>query len=111
MLKLGFCRVFVDWLMCPVSTVSYSFLINRTPKGFLRPARGIRQRDPLSPYLFLLCVEGLASMLRAAEERKALSGIRISKESPSISHILFADDTMIFGRANREEAAKNYDHS
>ncbi|GAA0162124.1 hypothetical protein LIER_18288 [Lithospermum erythrorhizon] len=43
MLKLGFCRVFVDWVMCLVLTVSYSFLINRTPKGFLKLAQDIRQ--------------------------------------------------------------------
>ncbi|GAA0163890.1 hypothetical protein LIER_39678 [Lithospermum erythrorhizon] len=43
-------------------------------------------------------------MLRSAEERRALSGIHISRESPSISHILFADDTMIFCRATLEEA-------
>ncbi|GAA0169691.1 hypothetical protein LIER_40809 [Lithospermum erythrorhizon] len=104
MLKLGFCNVFVNWVMCLVSTVSYSFLINGIPKVYIRPTWGVRQGDLLSPYLFLLCGKGLTSMLRSAEERRAISGIRISRESPSISHILFADDTMIFGRATVEEA-------
>ncbi|GAA0144865.1 hypothetical protein LIER_36028 [Lithospermum erythrorhizon] len=83
--------------------IPYNFLINGAPRGYLRPAWGIRQGDLLLPYLFLLCVDTLTCMLRAAEERGALSGIRISRESPSISHILFADDTMIFSKAGVTE--------
>ncbi|GAA0141175.1 hypothetical protein LIER_02379 [Lithospermum erythrorhizon] len=101
MLKFGFCRKWVDWTMCLVSTVSYG-----APRGFIRTTRGIRQGDPLLPYLFLLCVEGLTCMLRAAKTRHALTGIRISRESPSISHILFADDNMIFCRANEREGSE-----
>ncbi|GAA0153979.1 hypothetical protein LIER_12088 [Lithospermum erythrorhizon] len=103
MLKLGFCRLFVDWVMCLVSSVSYSFLINGAPRGSLRPSRGIRQGDLFSPYLFLLCAEGLTCLLGDAEERKPLIGIHVSREIPSISHILFVDDTMIFNRAGRDE--------
>ncbi|GAA0176196.1 hypothetical protein LIER_29234 [Lithospermum erythrorhizon] len=55
MLKFGFCRTRVDWTMCFVSTVSYSFLLNGTPRDFIRPTRGIWQGDLLSPYIFLLC--------------------------------------------------------
>ncbi|GAA0139922.1 hypothetical protein LIER_01375 [Lithospermum erythrorhizon] len=106
MLKMGFCRRWVDWIMCLVSKVSYSFLINGVPKGFVRPTMGIRQGDPLSPYLFLICAKGLSSMIREAELMKSLSGIKISRESPSISHILFVDDTIIFGKASRNEGAE-----
>ncbi|GAA0142298.1 hypothetical protein LIER_03230 [Lithospermum erythrorhizon] len=55
MLKFGFCRTRVDWTMCFVSTVSYSFLLNGALRDFIRPKRGIWQGDLLSPYLFLLC--------------------------------------------------------
>ncbi|GAA0151473.1 hypothetical protein LIER_43144 [Lithospermum erythrorhizon] len=103
MLRLGFCSTFVNWVMCLVSSVSYSFLINGAPKGFVRPTRGIHQGDPLWPYLFLLCAEGLSCMMKDAEERKTLFGIRISRESPSINHILFAVDTMIFSTAGITE--------
>ncbi|GAA0160613.1 hypothetical protein LIER_17131 [Lithospermum erythrorhizon] len=89
--------------MCFISTVSHSVLINGAPLGYIRPTRGIRQGDPLSPYIFLLCAEGLMCMLREVELRKSLTGIKISRESPSISHILFADDTMIFCKAVVEE--------
>ncbi|GAA0166078.1 hypothetical protein LIER_40115 [Lithospermum erythrorhizon] len=89
--------------MCIVSYVSYTFLLNGAPKGFLRPTRGIRQSDPLSSYLFLLCVEGLSFMLKKAEMKKKLTGVKVSRGSPIISHILFADDTLIFYKASKEE--------
>ncbi|GAA0147260.1 hypothetical protein LIER_36485 [Lithospermum erythrorhizon] len=85
---------------------SYNFLINGAPKDFIRPSRGIRQGDPLSPYLFLLCVEGLTCMLREFEERRALTGIKISRDSPSVSHILFGDGTIIFYKATVAEWAE-----
>ncbi|GAA0143480.1 hypothetical protein LIER_04153 [Lithospermum erythrorhizon] len=103
MLKLGFCRTWVDWTMCFISFVSCSFLINGAPRGFVRPTRGIHQGDPFSSHLFLLCAEGLTCMLRDAEIKKGLTGIKISRESPKINHILFTDDTMIFCKANKEE--------
>ncbi|GAA0170860.1 hypothetical protein LIER_25033 [Lithospermum erythrorhizon] len=86
MLKLGFCCKWVDWTMSLVSTVSYSFLINGVPCGFIRPTRGIRQEE-------------LTCMMREAKERRTLTGIKISRDSSSINHILFADDTIIFYKA------------
>ncbi|GAA0182266.1 hypothetical protein LIER_30347 [Lithospermum erythrorhizon] len=80
MLKFGFSRMLVDWTMCLVSFVSYSFLVNGAPR------------------------EGLSCMLRDGEERKALTRVKISRESPNISHILFADDTMLFCKASGAEA-------
>ena len=53
-----------------VCTASYSMLINGEPQGFITPSRGIKQGDPLLPYLFLLCVEGLSSLLRKAKENR-----------------------------------------
>ncbi|GAA0148329.1 hypothetical protein LIER_07804 [Lithospermum erythrorhizon] len=70
MRKLGFSEIWINWVMCLVTSVSYSFLINGTPTGFIRPNRRIRQGDPLSPYLFLLCAEVLTCMLREAEGKK-----------------------------------------
>ena len=59
----------------------------------------MRQGDPLSPYLLLLCSEGLSSLLAHEEEVGALEGIRVCRNAPSISHLLFADDSFILMKA------------
>ena len=65
--------------------------------------RGLRQDDPLSPYLFILCAEGMTSMIKQAERNNILHGIKVCRRAPSISHLLFADDSFLFFRANEVE--------
>ena len=78
----------------------FSVLINGEPKGKIIPTRGLRQGDPISPYLFLLCAEGLTVMLRKEECGGMISGVSVYRGAPQISHLLFADDCIIFGKAN-----------
>ena len=87
-----------------VHTATYSVLINGEPKGYITPSSGIKQGDPLSPYLFLLCAEGLSSLIRNAVERKQLHGILFCTNGVCISHLLFADDSFIFCQATVEES-------
>lgn len=70
----------------------------------LKYSRGIRQGDPLSPFLFVLYIEILSRMLNNEENLNNFKGIKISRTSPSISHLLFADDLVIFCRASIEDA-------
>ena len=68
MLKLGFQERWVNLIMKCVSTVEYRVRINDEETESFKPTRGLRQGDPLSPYLFLLCTEGLTALLAHAEE-------------------------------------------
>ena len=103
MLKLGFDQHWVQLAMETVCTASYSMLINGEPKGFIKPSRGIKQGDPLSHYLFLLCVEGLLALLRKAMESQYLHGILSCPNGVCISHPLFVDDSFIFCQTTVDE--------
>lgn len=86
-----------------VRTVSYSFILNGDPRGFVKPSRGLRQGDTISPYLFIICAEVLSCLIKAAENQDRLHGIRICNRAPSISHLFFADDSFIFFKATITE--------
>lgn len=96
----------IQLIMSCVSTVSYQVLIIGDAKGKIIPSRGLRQGDPLSPFLFVLCTELLISQLKQAEREKKLSGLKIARSSPSISHLLFADDSLFFYKATQEECSE-----
>lgn len=102
MLKLGFNATWVGWIKECISTVSYSVLINGEAKGYIQPSRGLRQGDPLSPYLFLLCGEGLSALLKKAEMEGRIKGIQVCRGAPSLSHLFFADDTFALSQCGYE---------
>ena len=101
--KLGFANRIRDLIMRCVSTVTYSVKINGVPRGHIIPSRGIRQGDPLSPYLFLLCAEGLSALIQSAVDRGLLEGVKICRGGPRLSHLFFADDSLIFCKETLKE--------
>lgn len=80
--------------------------MNGAPRGHLKPSRGIRQADPLSPYLFILMTETLTRLLKKAKESQIIHGIKLATNSPSISHLMYANGIVIFCKANIEEIRK-----
>ena len=105
MAKLGFPEKWINWVMGYVTTPSFSVLINGKPFGNIYPTRGIHQGDPLSPYLFLLCVERFTSLLAKAEMEGCIQGVSICRRAPKISNLIFADDSMLFCRATNSDVA------
>lgn len=95
-----------QWIMLCVETVDYSVLVNGNVTGPIILGRGLRQGDPLSPYLFIICAEGLSALIRKAEARGEINGAKICNNAPIILHLLFAYDCFLFFRATSNQALK-----
>nr|XP_023894138.1 uncharacterized protein LOC112006071 [Quercus suber] len=106
MLQMGFDVCWVTLVMECITTVTYSILINGEPMGDIKPSRGIRQGDPLSPYLFLVCSEGLHRMIQRAACNGDIKGVSICRNGPKLTHLFFADDSLLFCRATIQECRK-----
>ena len=103
--KMGFGSKWVGWMWSCLSSAKFSVLVNGVPAGFFPSTKGLRQGDPLSPYLFIMGMEVLDVLIRRAVEGGFLSGCNIrggSGPSLNISHLFFADDTMVFCEAKKD---------
>ncbi|KAG7572302.1 Endonuclease/exonuclease/phosphatase superfamily [Arabidopsis suecica] len=103
MQSLGFADEWIQLIMACVKSVKYQVLINGAPYGEIIPTRGLRQGDPLSPYLFVICTEMLVKMLQRAEQKGLITGLKVARGAPPISHLLFADDSMFYCKEKDEE--------
>lgn len=96
LLTLRFKANLIRLVMSCVRMAFFSVLINWVPKGYIKPSRGIRQANPLSPYLFLLCTKILVRLLQQVASRNLVNGIILCKGATNISHHLFVNDSVMF---------------
>ncbi|RVW63734.1 LINE-1 retrotransposable element ORF2 protein [Vitis vinifera] len=101
--KKGFSPKWRKWMSGCLSSVSYAVLVNGSAKGWVKASRGLRQGDPLSPFLFTLVADVLSRMLLRAEERNMLEGFRVGRNRTRVSHLQFADDTIFFSNTREED--------
>ena len=106
MRKMGFNEGWINLVMKCISSVSYSVIINDMTHGNIVPTRGLRHGDSLSLYLFLLCAEGFSAFIHDATRTKQLNGTSIYRGAPKITHLFFANDSLLFCRANGDECNK-----
>jgi hypothetical protein len=101
---LGFHSIWIQWIRQCITTSSFSILLDGAPFEKFLPSRGLRQGDPLSPFLFILGSEILSRLIVREENLGLLQGIKMARMCPSITHLFFADDVIIFARAKANEA-------
>ena len=94
----------MSWILSCVTSTSYSILVNRKPSDVFSASRGLRQGDPLSPYLFIIMAEGLGRFIKSQVERGLIQGWRWNDSLPAYSHLQFVDDTALMGFARVSEA-------
>ena len=106
MWRMGFSECWVKRILNFISSVSFNFKLNSSIFGDLKPLRGLRQGDPISLYLFLICVEAFSSLLSRAADIKEIHGVRVCRGAPVISHLFFADDSIIFAKTSMQKCSK-----
>ncbi|XP_060972193.1 uncharacterized protein LOC133038153 [Cannabis sativa] len=104
--KMGFDPKWIFLVLQCITSVEYLVIHGGWNIGPIFPTRGIRQGDPLSSYLFLICAEAFSSLIKHYEVTHQIKGIRVANGAPFISHMLFADDSYVFCRANENDSTK-----
>jgi len=94
--RMGFHCTWIKWISGCTESAIVSVLVNGSPIEEFRPTRGLRQGDPLAPFLFTVVAEGLAGLVRQASKINILSGLKIGSKKVYVTFLQYADDTLFF---------------
>ena len=83
-----------------MSSSSFAILVNGNAKGWVKASRGLRQGDPLSPFLFTLVADVLSRLMIRVEETGIIEGFLVGRDRTRVSLLQFADDTIFFSKAS-----------
>ena len=97
--RMGFCEKWISWIEGYLKSASISILINGSPTSEFTPQRGLRQGNPLAPFLFNVVVEGLNGLVREAMEKNLFQGFVVGRNEVKVNILQYADDTLFFGKA------------
>ena len=100
----GFGDNWIRWIINLVSSAFFSILVNGTPSQPFSATRGIRQGDPLSPFLFIIIAEGLGRLLRDMQNSGQIKGLNLCENQPAQTHQQFVDDNMLMGPSSVQES-------
>ncbi|KAL6566436.1 hypothetical protein OROGR_002051 [Orobanche gracilis] len=95
--RMGFCHKWRSWITSCLNSASVSILVNGCATKEFSMERGLRQGDPMAPFLFLIVAEGLSGLMRAAVDRGIFNGFKVGDDQQLISHLQYADDTLLVG--------------
>lgn len=104
MKAFGFNKQWINWVYFCISNPRFSILLNGKPEGFFEVSRGLRQGDPLSPFLFIIMSEALGRSLDVSQRSNRLTGIQIIGGVEPCTHQQFVDDSIILGKGQLKEA-------
>eukprot|EP00253_Pinus_taeda_P002372 PITA_02372 len=101
--SFGFNRRWIEWIHSLISSPNFSILVNGTPSKIFNASRGIRQGDPLSPFLFILAAEGLGRFIKKEREANRIKCLKLWGNNLPLTHQQFVDDIMLFGEPTVKE--------
>lgn len=101
--KLGFDKWLCGWIWECISPASLSVLVNCLPLRSFKSSQGIRQGEPLSPFLFTTVAEALSALLVNGKGCGCSGGFEVGSGEEAITHLQFADDTILFSSSMWEE--------
>ena len=100
--RKGFSQKWRSWIRGCLSSSSFAILVNGNAKGWVKASRGLRQGDPLSPFLFTLLADVLSRLMIRAEETGISEGFFVGRDRTRVSLLQFVDDTIFFSKASME---------